>query len=129
MFYQRLGQRIQHGGLVVLVLTRGLGIIVDLHFEAIVYRHPLFAGLNRNADEHSRIVVLVAHLVDHVDHAVANLAARPVEQAHAAVGADQSLFYGIAARAHVLPSGQILAVIKLLPFVGIALAHVLIFIG
>ena len=129
MLNQRLGQGIQHRGLVILILARSLGMIIDLHFETVVHWHPLFARLDRNADEDARIVILVAHLVHHMDHAIANLPARPVKQAHPAVSADQPVFYGVPARANMLPPGQIFAVEKLLPLVGIALANVLIFIA
>jgi hypothetical protein len=64
-----------------------------------------------------------------VNLAVANLAARPVEQPHAAVSADQAVFHRVATRPNMLPSGQIFAVINLLPLAGIAFANVLSFIA
>jgi hypothetical protein len=60
-------------------------MVIDLHFESVMHRHPFFARLKRNADEHSRIVVLVPHPVHDVDHAITDLAARPIEQAHSTV--------------------------------------------
>ena len=64
-----------------------------------------------------------------MDYAIADLAARPVEQAHASVGVDEAVFNRVSAGANMLPSSQIFTVEKLLPLVGIALANVLIFIG
>ena len=45
-----------------------------------------------------------------------SFAAGPVEQAHAAMRADQAVFDGHAAGSDVLPAGEILAVKKLFPF-------------
>jgi hypothetical protein len=42
---------------------------------------------------------------------------------------DQPVFHCIATRANMLPSGQIFAIEKLLPLVGIAFAGILIFVG
>src|SRR5579872_1183574 len=102
-FSHRLRQRIQHAGGMVFIFFRGLRMVIDLYFKAVVHWHPLFPRLEGNADEYAGIVVFIAHLVDDVDGAVADLAASPVEQSHAAMSADQAIFYGVAARAHVLP--------------------------
>jgi hypothetical protein len=64
-----------------------------------------------------------------MDHAIADLPARPIQQAHAAMGSDQPILNGVAARTNVLPSVQVLAVEKLLPLAGITLAGVLIFVS
>src|SRR5258708_20297162 len=113
----------------VLILFRSFGMIVDLHLESVVHRHPLLARLNRNANKNSRIVILIAHAVDHMDLAIANLAASPVEQAHPAVTLDQAFFDRVSTRTHVLPSRQILTSEDLPPPVRIALPDVLILIG
>jgi hypothetical protein len=63
-----------------------------------------------------------------VDLAIPDLPAGPVEQAHAAVSVDQPVLHSVIARANMLPSGQVFAIEKLLPFVGIALANILILI-
>src|SRR5258708_38136560 len=113
----------------VLILFRVFGVIVDLHLKSVMDRHPLFARLNRNANKNSRIVILIAHAVDHMDLAIANLAGSPVEQAHAPVSLDQAVFHGVSARTHVLPSRQILTIEESPPSVRIALAGILTLIG
>ena len=104
-------------------------MVIDLHLEAVMHRHPLLTRLEGNAYEHTGIVILVAHLVDDVNHTVPDLAARPIEQAHAAMGADEAIFHRVPSRPHVLPAGQVLAVEQLLPPIGIALARIVIFSG
>src|SRR5438309_10687136 len=91
-------------------------MIVDLNLIAVVDRHPLFTRLDRYANEDAGVVVRVAHLEDHTNAAVANFAAGPVEKAHTTVRFDQAVFDGIAARADVLPSGEVFAVEERLPF-------------
>src|SRR5216684_1247264 len=85
-------------------------MIVNLDLVAVVDGHPFFAGLEGDANEDAGIVVEVAHFVDDADAAVAELAARPVKKAHAAVRANEAVFDGHAARADVLPASEILAV-------------------
>src|SRR5882672_12322620 len=91
-------------------------MIVDLNFVAVVDRHPLFARLDRNANEDAGVVVRVAHLEDHTDAAVANFAAVPVKKPHAAARFDEALLDGIATRADMLPAGEVFAVEERLPF-------------
>src|SRR5579871_394848 len=110
VLHQGLGQRIQHCGLVILVLAGGFGVIIDLHFETIMHRHPLFAGLDRNADEDTGIVVLIPHLVHHVQHAIADLAAGPVEQPHAAMRTDQAIFHRVSTWSDMFPVGEVFTI-------------------
>ena len=91
-------------------------MIVNLHLVAVVDRHPLFARLDRNANEDAGVVVRVAHLEDHTNAAVADFAAGPVEKSHAAARFDESVFDGIATRADMLPAGEVFAVEERLPF-------------
>src|SRR5260370_33190510 len=91
-------------------------MIVNMHLVAVVDGHPFFAGLDGNANDHARVVIVIAHLIDHTNYTIAHLSAGPVEQAHAAMGSDQSVFHGISAGTHVLPSGEIFSVEQLLPF-------------
>jgi hypothetical protein len=51
--------------------------------------------------------------------AVPQFAARPVEQAHAAVGVNQAIFDSHVTGADVLPPGKVFAIKKLLPVVGL----------
>src|SRR5216684_7914985 len=113
----------------VLVLFRSFGMVVDLHLESVMYRHPLLARLHWNANKNSRIIVFIAHAEDHMDLAIANFAARPVQQAHAAVSLDQAFLHRVSARAHVLPAVQILTIEELSPLVRVALAGILVLIG
>src|SRR6267378_6890031 len=96
-------------------------MIVNLYLVTVMDGHPLFAGLDRNADEHARVVVVVAHLIDHTDDTLAHLSAGPVEQPHAAMGSDHPIFHSISAGANVLPSREIFSVEQLLPFPGLRL--------
>src|SRR5437870_1597909 len=84
-------------------------MIVNLNLVAVVDRHPLFARLDRNANEDAGVVVRVAHLEDHTNTAVANLAAGPVEKSHPAARFDETVFEGIASRADMLPAGEVFA--------------------
>jgi len=120
-FGERLGKGIERAGNVGIVFVGGFWMIVDLHFVAVVNGHPGFARLDGDADEEARIVIQVAHFIDHADAAVADLAASPVKQAHAAVRLDQAVFDRVATRADVLPAGEIFAVEQRLPvrFLGI----------
>jgi hypothetical protein len=104
-------------------------MIVDLYFIAVVHRHPLFAWFEGNPDEDSGVVILIAHLVDHVDLAIPHLATRPIKQTHSSVGADQTVFHAVPARTNMLPARQVPAVEELLPLVRVACANILIFIG
>src|SRR5215472_4882862 len=114
---ERLGQRVERAGNVVLVFIRRLGVVVDLHFVAVVHRHPFFARLDGNADEDAGVVIFVAHSEDHADSTVADGPGGPVQQAHAAVSLDESVFDGHEAGANVLPAVQVLAVEELYPAV------------
>src|SRR6266478_4702255 len=91
-------------------------MIVDLNLVAVMDRHPLFARLDRYANEDAGVVVRIAHLEDHTNTAVANFAAGPVEKSHAAVRFDEAVFDGIATRADMLPAGEVFAVEERLPF-------------
>src|SRR5438067_21319 len=95
-------------------------MIVDLDFVAVMHRHPFFPWLDGNADEQARVVIVVAHFIDHVNCAVAKLPAGPVEEAHAAMGANQAVLDGHITRTDVLPASQVFAVEKLLPVTGLA---------
>src|SRR5271165_663265 len=90
-------------------------MVIDLHLVAVVHRHPGLARLDGDADEDAGVVVLVHHLVDDAEGAVAHRAGGPVEQAHASVGADESVLDGHAAGANVLPAIEVLAVEELDP--------------
>ena len=119
---QRLGERIERAGDVILVFLRIFGLIVDLDFVAVVDGHPGLARLDGNADEDAGVVVVVAHFVDDLDAAVAEFFFRPVEQTHAAVRADQAVFDGVFAGADVLPAVEIFAVEERAPVFVAALA-------
>src|SRR6266481_1429252 len=114
-FGERLGQRVERAGDVIIVFVRILGMIVNLDFVAVVDGHPLLAWFDGDTNKDARIVVEVAHLVDDADAAVSELAAGPVEKAHAAVRSNEAVFYSHAAGADVLPAGEILAVEERLP--------------
>src|SRR5438309_9189882 len=90
-------------------------MIVDLDFVAVVDGHPFLARLDGDANEDAGIVVEIAHLVDHADAAIGELAAGPVEKAHAAVRSNEAVFNSHVARADVLPAGEILAVEERFP--------------
>ena len=90
-------------------------MIVNLDFVAVMNGHPFFAGLDGNPNEDAGIVVDVAHFVDDADTAVAELSAGPVEEAHAAMRLNEAFFHGHAARAHVFPTGEVLAIEERLP--------------
>ena len=77
---------------VVFFIRAALGVVVDLHFVAVVDRHPFFARLDGDADEDARVVVFIAHAEDHVESAILERAGGPIEQAHAAVRVDQVRF-------------------------------------
>src|SRR4029077_9327388 len=83
---------------------------------AVMHGHPLFPRLDGNANEDAGIAVVIAHLEDHANHAVAELAASPVEQSHAAMRADESVLHRHATGPDMLPAREILAVEKLFPF-------------
>src|SRR6476646_9346771 len=102
-----------------MVLIFSFGNIIDLYFVAIMHRHPFLTGLDRNADEHTGIVIMVTHFEDDPNGAIAELAARPVEQPHAAVGLNESVFDRHGTGPHMLPSGEVFAVEKLLPFISL----------
>src|SRR5215469_9931201 len=110
---ESLGQRVQHSGDVIVIR-----IIVDLHLIAVVHWHPRFARLDGDADKHTGIVVLIAHFVGDTNATIATLSSGPIQQAHAAVCPDQTVFDGHFSRAHVLPAGQISAIEQLLPGIG-----------
>src|SRR5262249_35057936 len=118
-FGERLGEGIERTGYVVLVFVRSFGMVVDLNFVTVVDGHPFFARLDGNADEDAGVVIEVAHFVDDAEFAMADLAAGPVGEAHAAVGLDQAVFDGNATGTDVLPAGEILAVEELFPFAGL----------
>src|SRR5882762_10953532 len=90
-------------------------MVVNLVFVAVVNRHPFLARLEGDANEDTGIIVEIAHLVDDADAAVAELAAGPIEQAHAAVRLNESVFHRHVAWADVFPAGEILAVEERLP--------------
>ncbi len=102
---QGLGQGIERASDVVFVFFGVFGLIVDLDFVTVVDWHPGLARLDGNADEDAGIVVVIAHFVDDSDVAVAEFLGGPVQEAHAAVGADQAVFYGVFAGAYVFPAG------------------------
>ena len=52
-----------------------------------------------------------------------NFSAGPVEQAHAAVGANQAVFDGVFAGADVFPAGEIFAVEELAPVLGLGVGE------
>jgi hypothetical protein len=103
-------------------------MVVDLNFKTVMDWHPFFTGFDGNADEDTGIVVFVTHSKNYVDHAVADFSAGPVKQAHAAVCVNQAIFDGIAAGAYMLPARQIFSIEEWLPFGGVALAGILIFV-
>ena len=96
-------------------------MIVDLDFVAVVDGHPFLARLDGDANEDAGIVVEIAHLVDHADAAVGELAAGPIEKAHAAVRSNEPVFDGHVAWSNVLPASEILAVEKRVPGWGLRL--------
>src|SRR5207245_2326160 len=114
-FGQRLGERVERAGDVVLVFFRIFGMIVDLHFVAVVDGHPFLARLDGDANEDAGVVVDVAHFVDQADPAVAELATGPVEQAHAAWRSNEAVLDGHVARADVFPAGEVFAIEQRLP--------------
>src|SRR5205807_915709 len=77
-------------------------------------RHPFFARLKRNADKNSGVAVVIAHFVYDVDGAIAQFAARPVEQTHAALARNQSVFNVMAAGPNMLPAREIFPIEQLL---------------
>ena len=89
----------------VLVFLGIFGLIVDLNFVAVVHRHPGLAGLERDTHEDAGIVVVVAHLVDHPNAAIAKFFTAPIEQAHSAMCADEAVLDGVVAGADMLPPG------------------------
>src|SRR5882762_2485776 len=103
----------------VVVLVGFFWFVVDLHFVAVVDGHPLFARLDGNTNEYSGIVVVIAHFENDADAAVAEFSAGPIEEAHAAVRADEAVFDSHAAGADVLPAGQIFAIEQRLPGGGL----------
>ena len=94
-------------------------MIVDLHFVAVVDRHPWLSRVNGDANKDAGIIVEIAHFIDDANPAMAELAAGPVQQAHAAMGFDQAIFNRHITGADVFPAGKVLAVEQRLPrFVG-----------
>src|SRR5580693_3538154 len=86
-----------------------------------MYRHPWLARLDRDAYKHTGIVIVVAHFIHHPNSAIPHLAARPVQQSHSAMRANQSIFNSHAARPDMLPAAQIFAIkqwLESLPFLG-----------
>src|SRR5215475_2019536 len=75
---QRLGQRVKASCYVIVVFIGLFWFIIDLDFIAVMHWHPLFAGLDRNPDEHSRIGVVIPHLEDNADLTITHLACGPV---------------------------------------------------
>src|ERR1043165_9995144 len=111
---QRLRYRIKRAGHVIIRVFLGvLSPIVNLDLITVVDGHPGLAGLDGDPDEDSGIVVLILHLIYNANDAVAELAARPVEQAHAPMGLDEAVFDGHRSGANVLPSGEVFAVKEL----------------
>src|SRR5215472_6941505 len=101
-------------------------MVVDLDFIAVMHGHPFFPGFNRNADKHTGVVVLVSHPENYANYAISHYSARPVEQAHAAVSVNQTVFDVIASWTDMLPSVKVFAVVQLLPLIRVALACVFI---
>src|SRR6267154_4908920 len=90
-------------------------MIVNLHFIAIVDGHPFPARLYKDSNEDAGIVIEVAHLVDHTDAAITQLALSPIQQAHPAMRSNEAIFDGHVAGADVFPAGEILAVEERFP--------------
>src|SRR2546430_1011686 len=90
-------------------------MVVNLDFVAVVNGHPFLARFDRNANEDAGIIIEVAHLVNHADAAIGELATGPVEKAHAAVRANEAVFDRHGAGADMFPPGEILAVEERLP--------------
>src|SRR6266446_3473889 len=107
---ERLGQRIECASNVIFVFVGRFGMVVNLDFVAVVDGHPFLAWFEGDANEDSGIIVEVAHLVDHANAAIGELAAGPVEQAHAAVRANEAVFDRHVTGADMFPAGEILAV-------------------
>src|ERR1700731_5388208 len=105
----------KRAGNVILVFVRSFGMVVNLDFIAVVDGHPFLARFEGDANEDTGIIVEVAHLVDDANAAIGELAAGPVEQAHAAVRSNKPVFHGHAARADVFPAGEIFSVEEWLP--------------
>ena len=99
----------------IVVLVRSFRVIIDLHFVAVMNRHPRLSWLERNTDEHSGIIVGVAHFVDHSNARVAHFAAHPIQKSHAAMRFNQSILDSIAAWPDMLPAGKVFAVKKRFP--------------
>ncbi len=115
-FSKRFSERIKSAGDVVFVFIAGFGVIVDLHFVAIVDGHPRFGGSKGDAYEDPRVVIFVAHFVDDSDDAITELRFGPIEEPHAAVSVDKPVFDGHFTGADMLPAIEILAVEELSPF-------------
>src|SRR5215468_8434159 len=97
-------------------------MIVDLDFVAVMHRHPLLAWLDGNPYEDAGVVIFIPHFEDDVNRAISDSAARPVEQAHSAVGVDQAVLHGVSAGADMFPSRKIFPVEQLLPLARVAFA-------
>jgi len=110
---QRPGQGVKGAGHVIVVFVSALRMIVNLDLVSAVDRHPGFRRLARDANEDTGVVVLVLHPVHHADLAIVQRAASPIEEPHAPVGLQQFMLHGEAARPHVRPAFQIVAVEKL----------------
>src|SRR5437016_1118153 len=90
-------------------------MVVNLDFVAVVNGHPFLTRFEGNANEEAGISIEVAHLVDHADAAIGELAAGPVEKAHAAVRANEAILDRHVAGADMFPADEILAVEERLP--------------
>jgi hypothetical protein len=94
-------------GHVIVIFVGFFRLVIDLHFVTVVHRHPRLAGLDRNTNVNSGVIVVIAHLVHHADHAIAELSSRPVEQTHPTMSVDQPIFDGHLTGADVLSPHQI----------------------
>jgi hypothetical protein len=86
-----------------------------LDLIAVVDGHPFFARLDGDADKDARIVVGIAHFEDNSNSAIADFAARPIEQTHAAMSPNETVFDCHAAWTNMLPTGEILAIEERFP--------------
>src|SRR3954471_17025983 len=103
----------------IFIFLRVLRLVVDLDFVAVVHRHPLLTRLDRNSDEDARVVIVVAHFINHADLTIAQLSASPIKQSHAAVSANQAVLNGHVTGTDMLPAGQVLPIKELLPIVSL----------
>ena len=94
----------------VVVFFGCFGMIVDLHFVSIVYRHPGFLGFDGNPYEDAGIAVEFLHLVHHTDRAVLKFSFCGIQKSHTALARDHSVYHEMVSRSHLLPAGQIFPV-------------------